>query len=99
MFTDSRRGFDDYTVTYSQPSKGSVSYNASTGAYTYNPTAAARAQAFHTPGMTDTFIVSAADSRGAATSVTVTVPVMPSFPAGVSPTTRGLPSDRYHGRR
>ena len=27
---------DSITVTYSQPSKGSVSYNASTGAYTYN---------------------------------------------------------------
>ena len=66
-----------YTVTGSAPNKGKVSVNASTGAYTYTPTQAARLAADITSGPdTDSFTVQVNDGT-AATTVTVSVPVLP----------------------
>jgi len=84
---------DSVTVAVvSGPSKGSLTYNASTGAYTYTPSQAARDQAAQTPGITDTFTVRATDSFGgfnSSSSINVTVPVSPNLylnlPAGVTP--------------
>jgi len=62
-----------YTVTGS-PTRGSLTLNTATGAYTYTPTAAARQLANEQPGLTDTFTVRVADAL-TNTSVTVTVPI------------------------
>jgi YVTN family beta-propeller protein len=79
---------DSLSYTLLQPTNGSVSYNESTGAYTYTPTQAAREQAFQTP-ISDTFAVRATDTRGASKLVSVTVQVAPSLPAGVPATLVG----------
>ena len=85
-FTD----YDGDSLSYIvlQPTNGSVSYNESTGAYTYTPTKAAREQAFQAP-ITDTFAVRATDSLGSSTIVSVKVEVAPSLPAGVPATLVG----------
>ena len=60
---------------FAAPTKGAVMVSQS-GAYTYTPTAAARASA--TQGTVDTFTVRVADSLGAYKDVSVTVPVLSS---------------------
>jgi YVTN family beta-propeller protein len=66
-----------YTVT-GQPAKGTVSVNTA-GGFTYTPTQAARDQAAQTPGLTDTFTITASDSQ-ATKPVSLTVAVLPSPP-------------------
>jgi YVTN family beta-propeller protein len=66
-----------YTVSGALPGKGSVTVNATTGAYTYKPTTAARLAAGVTPGVdVDSFTVTVSNGQ-LSTTVTVTVPVVP----------------------
>ncbi|WP_161600491.1 Ig-like domain-containing protein [Mycolicibacterium hodleri] len=73
---------DGDLLTYSGPgttAKGSVSINASSGAFSFIPTSAARTNAA-APGATtadrqDTFSVSIADGHGGTAAVAVTVPI------------------------
>lgn len=72
------------TLTYSTPAttgKGSVSINASTGNFTYTPTATARNTAANTGATSadraDTFTVTVADSYGSSTAIPVNVVVSP----------------------
>jgi len=61
------------TLTYSAPAtttKGAVSLNSATGAFTFTPSESSRA----VPG-TDTFTVTIADGYGGSTPVTVSVPI------------------------
>src|SRR6185312_7135325 len=75
------------TLTYSGPTTstggGTVTVNASTGAFTYTPTTAQRLAA--TATTTDTFTVTANNGVHTATE-TVTVPVSPSGPVAGTPT-------------
>ena len=69
---------DRDTLSYAAPAtttKGSVSVNASTGAFTYTPTSAARGAA--TSSTTDNFTVTVTDGYGGSTPIAVTVPVSP----------------------
>lgn len=75
--TDAESNPLTYTVSGTAPGKGKVSVNSTTGAYTYTPTQAARLAADITNGPdTDSFTVLVNDGT-AATTVTVTVPVLP----------------------
>ena len=73
---------DGDSLTYSGPgatTKGTVSINASSGAFSYIPTSVARTNA-GAPGATtadrqDTFSVTIADGHGGTTAVAVTVPI------------------------
>lgn len=77
-----------YTVSGVTPAKGTVVVNRTTGAYTYTPTAAARLAAGVTVGPdVDSFSVAVSDGVNV-TTVTVTVPVLPS--AISAPTTKGV---------
>lgn len=77
-----------YTVSGVTPAKGTVVVNRATGAYTYTPTAAARLAAGVTAGPdVDSFSVAVSDGVNV-TTVTVTVPVLPS--ALSAPTTKGV---------
>lgn len=77
-----------YTVSGVTPARGTVVLNRATGAYTYTPTAAARLAAGVTAGPdADTFSVAVSDGVNV-TTVTVTVPVLPS--AISAPTTKGV---------
>ena len=70
---------DRDSLSYSAPAtttKGSVTLNASTGAFTYTPTVTARGAA--TGSTTDTFTVTVSDGYGGATPIVVSVPVLPS---------------------
>ena len=67
-------------LSYSAPTstaKGSVTLNASTGAFTYTPTATARDTAARTTDTTDTFTVTAIDGYGGSTAIPVSVAVSP----------------------
>ena len=70
-----------YTVPASgagAPTRGTVSVNPTTGAFTYEPTAAARTAAGISAGPDfDTFTVTVSDGQGGATPVTVQVAVLP----------------------
>jgi VCBS repeat-containing protein len=82
---------DGDVVTYSAPAstaKGAISINASTGAFTYTPTVAARNTAA-APGATptdraDSFTVSVVDGRGGTAGTLVTVAVSPTPDASVA---------------
>ncbi|ULE33674.1 Ig-like domain-containing protein [Mycobacterium sp. IDR2000157661] len=65
-----------YSVT-SQGGKGSVAVNATTGAFTYTPTADARTAASATSNDvdTDTFVITVSDGRGGSVDQTITVDV------------------------
>lgn len=77
-----------YTVSGVTPAKGTVVVNRATGAYTYTPTAAARLAAGVTAGPdVDSFSVAVSDGVNV-TTVTVTVPVLPS--AISAPSTKGV---------
>ena len=73
---------DGGAVRYSaaSPASGKVSINATTGVFTYAPTAAARHAASRAvnPATTDSITVTATDAKGAATTRTVTVSILPS---------------------
>ncbi|KQY04043.1 hypothetical protein ASD37_24870 [Mycobacterium sp. Root135] len=71
-----------YTIAQ-KPQLGSVTVKAD-GSYIYTPTAAARQYAATAP-VTDVFVVTATNPRGAATSVTVAVKVEPLPLAAVPP--------------
>ena len=82
---------DGDTLTYSAPAstaKGAININASTGAFTYTPTVAARNTAA-APGATptdraDSFTVSVVDGRGGTAGTLVTVAVSPTPDASVA---------------
>jgi YVTN family beta-propeller protein/VCBS repeat-containing protein len=64
-----------YTVDTTQ-TNGSVTVNATTGAWTYTPTATALAQSYTDGGTrTASFVINATNTTGEAVTVTVTVPV------------------------
>lgn len=93
--TDPDRDALRFTVATATTTKGSVSVTQS-GGFTYTPTAAARHAAAKlgaaTSVKTDQFNVTVTDSYGAATVVTVNVPVTPANVAPVAgPTTVGKP--------
>ncbi len=82
--------------TVAGPSNGSVSYNASTGTYTYTPTFAARQQVGLGGPTTDSFTVRASDPSGAFKDASVTVPItgVQAIPVSTTATGVGLnPSD------
>ena len=91
---------DRDTLTYSgstTTTKGTVTVNASTGAFTYTPTAAARHAASKltagTAAKTDTFTVTVTDGYGGTVAVPVTVTISPKNTAPVSGTTKvGIPN-------
>ncbi len=85
---------DGDSRTYSAPTTsvkgGAITFDASTGAFTYKPTAAMREQATQTPGIdTDTFTVTVTDGHGGSTPVQVTVTIAPNVVTTES--TPGLP--------
>jgi VCBS repeat-containing protein len=86
-----------YTLT-GGPTRGSVTVDAATGAFTYTPTAQARYDATVRPGqVVDTFTVTVRDAFGASASATVTaVPVAPYTANAIDqrPTSVGV-SDPY----
>ena len=93
--TDPDRDTLRFTVATATTAKGTVSVSQ-TGRFTYTPTAAARHAAAKlgaaTSVKTDQFNVTVTDSYGAATVVTVNVPVTPANVAPVAgPTTVGKP--------
>ena len=100
---------DGDTLSYSAPTttaKGGVSINASTGAFTYTPTVAARNTAA-APGATaadraDAFIVTVVDGRGGTASTAVTVAVSPtpdaSTPLAAFPGAEGFGAYATGGR-
>jgi len=100
---------DGDTLRYSAPpttAKGGVSINASTGAFTYTPTVAARNTAA-APGATaadraDAFTVTVVDGRGgtASTAVTVAVSPTPGTPAPLAafPGAEGFGANATGGR-
>lgn len=72
---------DNDALKYTAPAttaKGAVSINASTGAFTFTPTQAARhaAATAASADKQDTFTVTITDAKGAAITKTVTVPVL-----------------------
>lgn len=82
---------DGDKLTYSGPAstgKGNVSINATTGAFTYTPTVAARHAASLTTGAAsdDSFSVTITDGKGATLVKTVTVSILPSNVAPVAQT-------------
>ena len=91
---------DKDTLSYSgstTTTKGTVTVNATTGAFTYTPTAAARHGAAKlTAGAsakTDTFTVTVTDGYGGTVAVPVTVTISPKNAAPVSGTTTvGIPN-------
>ncbi|MCV7252575.1 hypothetical protein H7J86_10415 [Mycobacterium hackensackense] len=75
-------------------SKGTVTINATTGAFTFTPTAAARhaaASVTATTEKTDTFTVTVTDGYGASVPVTVTVNILPANTAPTVTVTKGAP--------
>jgi len=100
---------DGDTLSYSAPTttaKGGVSINASTGAFTYTPTVAARNTAA-APGATaadraDAFTVTVVDGRGGTASTAVTVAVSPtpdaSTPLAAFPGAEGFGAYATGGR-
>ncbi|HEX7827180.1 MAG TPA: Ig-like domain-containing protein [Mycobacterium sp.] len=86
-----------YTLT-SGPTKGSVTVDSATGAFTYTPTSEARYDATVRPGqVVDSFTVTVRDAFGASASATVTaVPVAPYSASAIDqrPTSVGV-SDPY----
>ena len=86
-----------YTLT-SGPTKGSVTVDSATGAFTYTPTSEARYDATVGPGqVVDSFTVTVRDAFGASASATVTaVPVAPYSASAIDqrPTSVGV-SDPY----
>jgi YVTN family beta-propeller protein/VCBS repeat-containing protein len=71
-----------FTLTGTPPASGSVVLNASSGAFTYTPTQAARLAAGSTPGADfDSFTVNVSDGQ-ATTSVIVSVAVLPAVISG-----------------
>ncbi|MEZ0054223.1 VCBS repeat-containing protein [Mycobacterium sp. MAA66] len=58
-------------------STGSISINATTGAYTYNPTAFARTNANLGVITSDSFTVTATNANGYSNSASITVPISP----------------------
>jgi YVTN family beta-propeller protein/VCBS repeat-containing protein len=66
-------------TTVSGPTRGTVSFNAVAGTYTYTPTQAGRNAAAQNPGLTDTFTIRATDPNGAYRDTTpITVAILPS---------------------
>jgi len=100
---------DGDMLSYSAPTttaKGGVSINASTGAFTYTPTVAAR-DAAAAPGATptdraDIFAVTVIDGRGGTASTAVTVAVSPtpgaSAPLAAFPGAEGFGANATGGR-
>lgn len=100
---------DGDTLTFSAPTttaRGGVSINASTGAFTYTPTVAARNTAA-APGATeadraDTFTVTVVDGRGGAASTAVAVAVSPTLgapaPLAAFPGAEGFGANATGGR-
>ncbi|MCB0925559.1 MAG: VCBS domain-containing protein [Mycobacterium sp.] len=95
---------DGDVLTYTAgtaPSKGNVVIDASTGAFIYTPTVAARQNAAKVEATAadkaDAFTVTVTDGRGGATSVPVTVVVSPAVgePVDVAPTVVSVPVGRY----
>ena len=89
--TDADKDSLTYSVSGTSTKGGAVTVNATTGAFTYTPTVAARdaAAAKNAPkaAKTDTFTVSIADGHGPATNKVVTVTISPkAAPANTSPT-------------
>jgi VCBS repeat-containing protein len=90
---------DGDTLVYSAPTttaKGGVSINASSGAFTYTPTVAARNTAA-APGATavdraDGFTVTVVDGRGGTASTAVTVAISPAVTPGNRGPVLGVPS-------
>ncbi|MDT5091571.1 MAG: large repetitive protein, partial [Mycobacterium sp.] len=73
-----------YTVTGTAPASGSVTVNATTGAFTYTPTQAARLAAGQTTAADfDSFTVSVSDGQ-TATTTSVSVPVLPAVVSSVT---------------
>ncbi len=74
-------------LTYSAPastSKGSVTINASTGTFTFTPTASARQDAANGGATTDSFTITITDGYGGTVTAPVTVSIGPVIPAKVS---------------
>ncbi len=85
---------DKDTLSYTagtKPAKGTVTVNATTGAFTYTPTATARHAAAKTGATTavttDTFTVTVTDGYGGSVAVPVTVTISPKNTAPVAGTT------------
>jgi YVTN family beta-propeller protein len=73
-------------TTASGPANGTVTYDATTGTYTYTPTEAAREEAARIGGLQDNFTVTVSDGQeGGTTTVDVTVTISPT--ALTNPTT------------
>ncbi|MGJ6126467.1 Ig-like domain-containing protein [Mycolicibacterium sp. Y3] len=88
---------DGDVLQYSAPastSKGTVTIDASTGAFTYTPTAAARHAAASVSGTdaTDSFTVTVTDGYGASVPVTVTVNIVATNTAPTLSVTTGSPN-------
>jgi len=82
-----------FTTPATSAGGATVSVNATTGAFSYTPTQAQRQTAGLTT--TDTFTITATNSRGVTTSQIVTVPVDPGTPVAKTP---WIPNpDRYTG--
>ena len=84
---------DKDALTYAAPTttdKGAVSVNATTGAFTYTPTVAARRAASATNATAaakqDTFNVTVSDGHGGTTTKPVTVSIAPDAHANTAPT-------------
>jgi YVTN family beta-propeller protein/VCBS repeat-containing protein len=78
-----------YALTGGAPTSGTVTVNASTGAFTYTPTQAARLAAGVTTTVDlDSFTVSVSDGQ-AATAVAISVPVLPAVFSGPTTTMVG----------
>jgi len=74
---------DDDTLSYSAPTSttmGTVSIDASSGAFTYTPGVSGRDASADGTSATDTFTVTVSDSHGATAVVSVTVPSGPDAP-------------------
>jgi YVTN family beta-propeller protein len=78
---------DPLTYQVTTQRDGTVTFDATTGNFTYTPTQAARYQASYSPGLTDNITIRATDPAGAYKDVIVTVPVSPSFNPNTGVTT------------
>jgi YVTN family beta-propeller protein/VCBS repeat-containing protein len=79
-----------YTVT-GGPTKGVVTLNSATGAFTYTPTVDARYTALVTPGVdTDSFSVTVSDGVGGTMVTTVSVTVVPPSATAVDQRPTGI---------